>query len=145
MKYSERLRGADVAGTTLDGLYETAAYGVTGFRTQVPAPGTYQVRLLTVENYWNAPGKRVFDVAAEGLPLRSGIDIFAAVGRGHAYDIVFPVRVTDGRIDLSFTASADHAIVSAIEVKGISADVSDLPTSQEAPVTKPTPDTAAFA
>ncbi|WP_052465846.1 malectin domain-containing carbohydrate-binding protein [Mobilicoccus massiliensis] len=110
------LQNADIIGTERDDLYQVGAIGVTGYRLAVPRPGTYQVRVLTAEPYWSAPGKRVFDISAENLPAASDVDIFRSVGKGTAFDVSFLVGVADGTLDLRFTAKADLAVVTAIEV-----------------------------
>lgn len=109
----------NVAGTDDDVLYRSEIAGLTSWRRTL-APGTYDVTLRMREAWWNAPGKRVFDVAAEGRPVLTGVDVFKAVGRDHAYDRTFRVKVTDGRLDLAFTAERDLPMVSAIEVVKVS-------------------------
>lgn len=110
------LAGKEIAGTERDDLYQVAAYQVTGYRLAVPRAGVYRVRLLMAEGYWSAPGKRVFDVDAEGRAAARDVDIFRSVGKGAAFDVSFDVPVNDGTLDLRFTPKADNALVSAIEV-----------------------------
>ena len=113
---STTLEGKDIAGTTEDALYAVNAQGVTGYRLPVPVAGTYEVRILAAEDWHTQPGKRVFDITAEGEPALRGIDLVKAVGKGAAYDRRFETLVTDGQLDLSVVATADRSLISAIEV-----------------------------
>lgn len=113
------LNGKDVAGTTNDGLYQTGGFGVTGYVQPVISDGDYEVTLHLAEDYWNAPGKRVFDVAAEGTTMLKGVDIFKAVGANTAYSLTFTVPVTDGELNLGFVATVDRPQVAAIEVRQV--------------------------
>lgn len=113
------LAGTDIAGTRDDDLYRTVAWGVKWYWLPVPAKGSYRVRILTTENYWNAPRKRVFDIRAEGRTVASNVDIFAAAGRATAHDISFVTTVQDGQLDLDFVSKIDRASVSAIEVTSV--------------------------
>jgi hypothetical protein len=72
------------------------------------------VHLQFVEPDWQAPGKRVFDVVAEGIPVLKNLDLYAAGGYLNAIDRTITVTVTDGVLDLRFTPSTAEAIVSAI-------------------------------
>ncbi|WP_168583463.1 malectin domain-containing carbohydrate-binding protein [Gephyromycinifex aptenodytis] len=113
------LQNADIGGTEQDELYQVAAYGVKEYRLAVPRPGSYRVRLLMAEGYWSKPGKRVFDVFAEGELAAEDIDIYRSVGKAEAHDVTFEVPVQDGRLDLRFVAKVDHALISAIEVSEV--------------------------
>lgn len=116
---SRSLVGTDIAGTTLDSVYQLNAHGLTGYRLDVPASGYYRVRLLMAEDWFTKAGQRVFDVSAEGSPSLSGVDIAGSVGKAAAYDRTFTVQVTDGTLDLGFTAVKDKPLVSAIEVVAV--------------------------
>lgn len=102
-----------IAGTSDDALYRTERFGSMSFAWPV-ADGTYAVTLKLAEIYWKAPARRVFRVQAEGATVVSDLDIFDEVGRNVAHDRSFRVSVTDGRLDLRFTASRDHAKLSAL-------------------------------
>lgn len=107
---------ADILGTANDDLFRSNAWDIKYHWTEVPAPATYRVRLLMAEDFWSEPGKRVFDVTAEGRTVVRDVDIAKAVGKGRAYEVSFPVTVTDGRLDLTFDAKADKPLISAVEV-----------------------------
>lgn len=108
---------AAIARTINDALYQSERWGMSGYKVAVPAPDTYQVRLLLAEIWFKAPGQRVFDVSAEGTTYLRNVDIFAKVGRNRAYSPTFDVPVRDGVLDIGFRASVDLPKVSAIEVR----------------------------
>src|SRR5215211_6025695 len=58
----------------------------------------------------------MFSVSAEGATVLSNIDIYAAAGADTAYDRTFPVTVSDGTLNLTFSASVENAKVNAIKV-----------------------------
>ena len=52
----------------------------------------------------------------QGTQVISDLDIYAQVGKDAAYDLSFPVSVTNSTLNITFTSVADNAKVSAIEV-----------------------------
>lgn len=106
---------APIARTTQDHLYRYERYGMDAYRVPV-ANGSYRVTLLESENHFTGPGMRVFSVAAEGRTVAKDVDVFAAVGRDAAYDLVFDVRVSDGVLDLTFQHHRDVAKVDALRI-----------------------------
>ncbi|GAB47025.1 hypothetical protein MOPEL_003_00480 [Mobilicoccus pelagius NBRC 104925] len=116
VRSSTALEGKDIIGTTRDALYQYSAVGVTGYALPVPHDGSYRVRLHMAEGWWSGPGRRVFDVHAEGVLAAAGVDIFHSVGKGAAHEVTFVVAVDDGRLDIDFVARADLPVVGAIEV-----------------------------
>ncbi|UOQ69960.1 malectin domain-containing carbohydrate-binding protein (plasmid) [Hymenobacter volaticus] len=107
-----------IAGTQEDALYQSERYG--SFLYSLPvANGTYTVKLHFAELYWDAPGQRLFDVAAEGTTVLKAYDIVQKVGPLTATTESFSVTVTDGVLSLAFAPGAggvDQPKVSAIEV-----------------------------
>ena len=107
-----------IAGTDDEALYQTERYG--SFTYHLPVPnGQYTVKLHFAEIYWNSPGQRVFDVAAEGTTLLRSYDIVQKAGPLTATTETFPVTVADGQLTLAFypgAAGVDQPKVSAIEV-----------------------------
>ncbi len=107
-----------IAGTTNDALYQSERWG--NFSYNVPVTnGNYQITLKFAENYFSAAGQRVFNVAINGQTVISNLDLFAKVGKNVAYDVVIPVTVTNGTINIKFTATKDYGKVSAILIKSI--------------------------
>ena len=108
--------GNSIAGTTDDALYQTERYG-NPFSYAIPVPNaTYDVVLHFAEIYWSSPGSRVFSVSLEGNPVEAGIDLVGEAGANTAVTRTYPVTVSDGVLDIAFSASIDNAKVSAIEV-----------------------------
>jgi len=108
--------GQAIGNTANDALYQKVRYG-SNFSYALPvANGTYTVVLHVAELYYNAAGKRVFDVAAEGTPVLRNVDVWAEAGQFAALTKTMKVQVTDGVLDLSFMSVSDNANVSAIEV-----------------------------
>jgi len=108
-----------VPGTTSPEVYRNYRWGMKTYALPI-ANGTYTVRLLMAEDTWRTAGKRVFSVTAEGVPALSNVDIFSAVGKDKALIRTFRAKVTDGRLDLGFSASVDNAIISGIEIQASS-------------------------
>ncbi len=125
--------GGDIKGTTSDALYHTEMWGMSGWQTTVPAAGDYEVTLLTREAYFTAAGQRVMSVSAEGTQFIKDLDIYRTVGKNTALNKTFKVKVTDGVLNLGFSASVDEPVVSAIQVRQLTtlapAPVSSTPTS----------------
>ncbi len=123
---------APISGTTDDGIYQHERYGMTGYNIPAPAVGTYEVHLYLAENWFNAPGQRVFDVLAEGQTKASNVDIFARVGRNAAHQIWFSVPVSDGTLNLTFRNRVNVAKIDGIEVLPPAGSTVNVP-----PVTAP--------
>src|SRR5208283_3646650 len=106
---------AAITGTQDDVLYQTERFGNFSYNIPV-ANGNYTVTLKVAEIYWNAAGKRIFNVSMQGQQVISNLDIFAKAGKNAAYDVSIPVTVTNGMLNINFTPVIDNAKVSAIEV-----------------------------
>jgi len=87
------------------------------FRYRVPLPrGRYTVTLTFVEPA-AAPGERLFDVIASGVPALAAFDVAATAGAPlTAVTRTFPTIVENGTLDLQFRPMKGKAIVSAVEV-----------------------------
>jgi len=134
-----------VTGTAHPELFRTERWGVGGYHLPVPAPGDYRVTLYETEPVFTSPGRRVFDVTAEGRSVLQRVDILSHVAEFQAWQMAFTVRVGDGVLDLGFVDRADHARVSALAVDrlptgaaGTGAASSGAAPSTDAP-TSPTP------
>ncbi|AOY60213.1 malectin domain-containing carbohydrate-binding protein [Desulfococcus multivorans] len=121
-----------IAGTTDDVLYQRERFAKAfGYTIPVQYGGTYTVKLHFAEIYWTAPGKRVFNVDVEGgQGGLSNFDIVKEVGPYTAMIQTFSgIHVADGGLNINFTALADNAKVSAIEIieeSGGSGEVPDV-------------------
>ena len=107
---------ADIAGTDSDGLYRNEHWGMSGWSAAVP-DGSYTVTLKFAETYFSARNVRVFSVSAEGATVVKDLDIFAEAGRNARLDKSFTVKVSDGTLNLGFTATRNNAKVDAILVQ----------------------------
>ena len=112
---------ASIAATLDPALYRTERAG-TRFSYALPVSnGSYSLVLHFAEFYWTQPGQRVFDVAVEGRKVLTQYDIVKKVGPFTATTETLQVTVTDGVLNLDFSAlfsegGRDQAKVSAIEV-----------------------------
>jgi hypothetical protein len=111
--------GAPVSGTTASPLYETCRWGSFSYPVSV-ANGNYTVTLKFAEIYFTTPGSRIFNVSINGTPVLTNFDIVAQAGGAlKAIDESFPVTVTNGVINIQFTAAAaDQPLVNAIQIVG---------------------------
>ncbi len=118
-----------INGTDDDPLYTSERYGGAdggNFGYDVPVDnGTYEVTLKFAEIYQgvsssdgddNQTGDRVFSASIEDQAVLTEYDIHADVGALNATDKTYAVEVTDGTLNVDFSASADNAKVSAIKV-----------------------------
>lgn len=120
-----------------DPLYQTYRKGMDAYRFDVPE-GTYEVTLRFAEitsagdtggdgTAVPAPdgdvevpeGWRVFSVAVNGEALLSDLDLVAEVGQHTPYDVTTTVEALGDGIEISFTASENEAVLSAIDVTRI--------------------------
>ena len=118
--------GAAISGTTADSLFQTERTGAT-FAYAIPViNGTYNIDLGFAELYWGAAGKRVFDVTVEGQLAIDDLDIWSQAGQNAALTkVVSGISVTDGVLNISFTASKDQAEVTFIGIHPYAPDSSD--------------------
>ena len=118
IKYRNK-SGDAISGTEDDPLYQTYGFGDFEYGINLPN-GDYVVQLELVEPWWTTAGKRLFDVALEGVvqPEFNDIDVFSlAGGTWQALTLTSgPVTVADGMLNIDFNTLADQSIVSAISV-----------------------------
>jgi hypothetical protein len=122
------LRVKQIAGTDEDSLYlkEQSSNGdKKPFRYELPVQnGDYVVRLHFAELYWGAPGSglnggagsRVMSVSMEGQLALVNFDATAEVGGATALIKNIPVTVTDGKLNIDFSATVNRPMVCAVEV-----------------------------
>jgi hypothetical protein len=107
---------AAIAGTEDDALYQKHRWGLSGYRIAVPCAATYRVGLHFAETVFTTKGRRVFDVGAEGTTRISRLDVQAVAGTNTALVKTFDVGVSDGALDVSFSAVVEDPMLSGIEV-----------------------------
>lgn len=106
-------RSTTVSGTTDNAVYSSERYGNFSYNVPV-ANGNYSVTLKFAELYWQAAGKRIFDVYINGNLVVRDLDLYAKVGKNKAYDVIVPVSVTTGKLNISFVKKVNNATVSGI-------------------------------
>jgi hypothetical protein len=122
----------EIGNTTDDPLYRSELYGGGSSGGAPDAPnltipvqdGTYAVTLQFAELFQDSSGQRVFDVTVEGEKRLDDFDIYAQVGKFNATDRTYTATVTDGELNVNFTAEADNAKIGAVKV----VRVGDAPT-----------------
>jgi hypothetical protein len=109
-----------IARTDKDILYQTERYDLKSYQFDLPT-GSYQVVLHFAEIYFEVPNERIMSVAIEGNVRLSDMDLFNEVGHDAALIRTFSnINVTDGTLNLDFSASSRVPKISAIEVIEIS-------------------------
>eukprot|EP01135_Chromosphaera_perkinsii_P001990 Nk52_evm37s215 gene=Nk52_evmTU37s215 len=114
-------------------LYQTERYHTKTFSYTIPIreDGLYALVMKFNEVYFDAPGRKVFEVRLNGQTIRDEVDIYKEVGKNRALDLIneFEVKnnklVIDGRefpftgkLELSFVKlpNADNPKICAIAV-----------------------------
>ncbi len=98
-------------------VHRTARVGWRSYAFDVPN-GPYIVRLhfAEVDPAVAGPGQRRFGVQIEGATILDSFDVAALVGTHYAVEMVVPVNVADGRLEISSILVQDPALLNAIEV-----------------------------
>lgn len=103
-----------IPGTNDSKLYQSWRYG--NFSYSIPAPnGIYEVKLKFAENLKKAAGQRVFNVLMQGTTVISNLDLYSRA-KNAAYDVIIPVTVTNGVLNIKFASVIGNAQVNGILV-----------------------------
>ena len=106
-----------VTGTEEQSLLRTARLGASEYRFDGVPNGVYQVELRFAELSGTKPGRRVFDVTAEGTEKVSNVDVALETGGSYtSLTKTFTVKVTDGRLDLGLTSVTGETLVNTVRV-----------------------------
>ncbi|MEV6860429.1 S8 family serine peptidase [Streptosporangium subroseum] len=108
--------GKAVKGTVEQALYRSAREDMREYRFDKVPNGVYTVELGFAETRNKKPGKRVFDVSIEDKIAISALDLAREAGENTAVSRQYTVKVTDGRLDVGFTARKGDPIVNSIRV-----------------------------
>lgn len=124
---SVRRTRAAIGATRDDPLFRTQRVGMTKYAFNL-RNGYYLVDLRFAEIRFPNVGDRVFNVTIEGGERLTGFDVVRrAGGANRALKRSFVVRVSDGRLDIRFTAPRAHrAIINAILVTKLPRDAVEL-------------------
>lgn len=117
----------DIKNTTSDEIYKTersAAVDNGSFGYAIPVDnGSYKVNLHFAEIWFGATGgapggtnKRKFDVALEGRKVLSNFDLTKEVGTMTAEIKSYETKVTDGILNIDFTAQINRPQLAALEI-----------------------------
>lgn len=82
--------------------------------------GVYSVNFHFMELYLASPGKRIFNVFAEQLPVITDLDIVAVAGAYRTYTVSRTVIVTDKILNLDFVPTVGYASVNGLEIQRVS-------------------------
>ncbi|MDB5287544.1 MAG: hypothetical protein JWR05_2493, partial [Mucilaginibacter sp.] len=103
-----------------DSLYQTylsAATDLAATSYAIPITnGDYLIRMHFVENYWTAPGSRVFSTYMENKQVQSNFDIYSEVGYRQALVKDFKTTVSDGVLNINFTPTANRVAIAGLEI-----------------------------
>ncbi|MCU7548260.1 DNRLRE domain-containing protein [Chitinophagaceae bacterium LB-8] len=117
-----------ISATDEDALYlieQSSNADKKPFRYEIPiANGSYVVRLHFAEIYWGnpgaglvgGPGSRVMSVNVENQPKLINFDVAQQVGSASALIKNIPVTVSDGKLNIDFSATVNRPMVCAVEV-----------------------------
>lgn len=110
----------------LDPVYRTERYG--NFEYAIPVGvGTFEVQLHFAEIFWDESGKRIFNVELEREMVLVDYDIVAEVGENVSVIHSYVATVTDGWMNIVFTASVDspdpYAKISGIVITPIEGEI----------------------
>ena len=101
-------------------VLQTNRYGQMTYRMGgFTAGSSRSVTLYFAEQYWTAPGKRVFDVIINGNKVLSGFDIFADAGGQYiAVQHTFTTTAnSSGQVVVQFVTGTDNPMVNGIVTK----------------------------
>jgi len=109
--------GLAIANTKTPSLYRAERYAMTAFHWKLPN-GKYTVKLHFAETYEgvSGPGERVFSFKVEDKEFKDFDIAKKAGGTQRAYVETVAVEVTDGSLDLTFTAQVENPEINALEI-----------------------------
>ncbi|MFT7463822.1 MAG: glucose/arabinose dehydrogenase, partial [Pseudohongiellaceae bacterium] len=115
-------QGSSVDPVTLtndEELFQSHRTGSSfGYSFVVP-DGNYEVTLGFVEPVYSGVGQRVQTVRVEGLVVEPALDVFAQVGHDAALTTTYNTTVSDGLLELFFTATVDAPLLCFAEVRSM--------------------------
>jgi hypothetical protein len=108
-----------VAGTKDDLLYQRFREG-SSFTYRFPLPnGQYSLNFGFADMKSTASGQRIMDVEAEGVPLITGLDVFAQIGGKKVLIVTKNVTVADGELTVTVkrnAAALNPAFLNCLEI-----------------------------
>jgi len=105
-----------IGGTQDDTLYQTERYG--DFSYAIPLTNSsYDIVLKFAEIYQDNPGNRIFDVEIEEERIIRDLDLIFRTDKYTAYDVVMPVSIMDGELNIELISVTDNAKLNALEIR----------------------------
>lgn len=104
-----------IEATDEDSLFRRARAGLSAYRFTVHN-GDYIVELNMAEIHHHGPGISIFSVAIEDETVLDALDLYALAQRDYAVRYRFGVHVSDGELDVIFSATTGQPLISAIWV-----------------------------
>jgi hypothetical protein len=105
-----------IGNTEDDELYQSERFG--NFSYSIPlANGSYDLVFKFAEIYQDNIGSRIFHVDVEGKRVIRNMDILFRTDKNTAYDVVVPLELTDGNLNINFITVTDNAKLSALEIR----------------------------
>ncbi len=101
-----------------DPLAKSSRYGNFNYRFDAP-DGDYDVIFVFSEPYFHGAGQRVFSVLVNGQAVLENLDPFKEAGHGKTFRRTERVRVSGGKLTVSFAAILNEPLINAIEVKAV--------------------------
>jgi hypothetical protein len=130
-------------------VYQNQRWGVNLTYTvpNLSANGAYTVRLHFVESFFNAAGRRVFNVNVNGSQKLSNFDVFAAAGaENRAVVEQFAVNAnSSGQIIIQLIPGVNYPSIAGVEIVGGTSSSTPAPSPSSAPVPVPAPSSAPIA
>ncbi|MFA6980855.1 MAG: family 16 glycosylhydrolase [Ignavibacteriaceae bacterium] len=123
---TEKIFSSDmiVANSNGDSVYHSERSDFPTYRVRVPN-GTYKVTMMFSENYYDAAGKRLFDVLVENKMVEDNLDLFAKVGANAAYKITVTTEILDEILDLYFQAEVGTNVLNGLIVEQLTVGVKE--------------------
>ena len=119
--YGPGITGYSLAGQLVP--YSNLAFsdppGAVMALTVTPPTTNGTVTLKFIEPSKTAAGQRRFSVSINGTQVVKDLDLYAAVGLLHPYDLTFPFSSSPVAIVLTPTSATDKAVLSGIQVDAI--------------------------
>jgi beta-glucanase (GH16 family) len=114
-----------ISGTDEDVIFQSDKYGMVTYKVRLPN-GSYDIKLLFAEKYFNSSGSRVFDVYFEQNRVIENLDIYQTVGKDAALvREITNVAIDDGVLDIQFAEKIDNALLCGIVITPVSTGLLD--------------------
>jgi len=82
--------------------------------------------MMMAENYFTEVNKRVFDIYVEDRLASDNLDLYKAVGKNAAYDLIVEnITVSDDVLDIYFPAESNNPLLDGIVIEQISTGVNE--------------------